>query len=315
MTDRRIDVVYTWVDDTFDGYADTLRHYAGDGHDTNPNRTRDNLDVLKYSLRSIETFLPQVRRVYLLTCRPQVPHWLNPEAPGLRLVHHDEVMAPEILPTFNSFAIISHLHLLPGLSDEFVYFEDDMLLLRSGLMASLMRGERPLSLFHRRRTRPLETLDPQRDSPWNHALARSDAALSRVFGPRRRNHVIHGPQRIDRGRFAQMTERFADEFATTRAARFRSTECIAPEYLYPHYAHESGAAEAATQGEVRAVEGYVSLENFTPWTWAQLRRLGWRNPVSATLNDSFGDKPNPRVERMVKRWLEERFPAKSRFER
>lgn len=43
-----IDVVYTWVDDTFPGYRDLLDGYAGTSHDLNPNRTRDNLDLLKY---------------------------------------------------------------------------------------------------------------------------------------------------------------------------------------------------------------------------------------------------------------------------
>ena len=52
-TDTPIDVVYTWVDDTFPGYAEELARHAGKPADRNPNRTRDNLDLLRYSLRSL----------------------------------------------------------------------------------------------------------------------------------------------------------------------------------------------------------------------------------------------------------------------
>ena len=37
-------------------------------------------------------------------------------------------MPKEILPTFNSCAIELHLHRIKGLSEQFVYFNDDMVL-------------------------------------------------------------------------------------------------------------------------------------------------------------------------------------------
>ena len=73
MLQEPIDIVYTWVDDSFPGYLDELNRYTDTAHDTNPNRTRDNLDVIRYSLRSVARHAPWVRRIYLLTCRPQVP--------------------------------------------------------------------------------------------------------------------------------------------------------------------------------------------------------------------------------------------------
>ena len=62
-------------------------------HDLNPNRYRDNLSILKYSLRSLERFAPWIRRVFLVTCRPQKPAWLDDRAVSrlelLGLVHSD----------------------------------------------------------------------------------------------------------------------------------------------------------------------------------------------------------------------------------
>lgn len=312
--DDRIDVVYTWVDDTFPGYADTLAQYSGRPSDRDPNRTRDNLDLLRYSLRSLAN-LRELGHVHLLTARPQVPAWLDAEAPGITVHHHDEVMAPEVVPTFNSFAIVSHLHLLPGLSDRFVYLEDDMVVLRPGLMDALIgRDGRGVACFSPRPTRTLAELKPD-DSPWNHALANAKAALDAAYGAKPRDHAIHGPKLIDKARFAETMERFGPQIAATRASRFRSPESVPPEYLYPHAAVEEDWQRRATRAESQAVEGYVSIDNFLPWTWYMVRRMERRQPLTATFNDNFGARPNPRVVAFMRRWLEDRFPDPSPWER
>lgn len=310
----KIDVVYTWVDDTFPGYAEQLSRYADVPADTNPNRTRDNLDLLRYSLRSLR-HLPELGHVHLLTCRPQIPRWLDPDAAGITVHHHDAVMAPEILPTFNSFAIVSHLHLLPGLGARFLYLEDDMVLLRPGLMQALEdRDGRRVSHFTQAKLPVAHRLGPKA-SPWNHALANAAGLLDRSYGPAPRRHVIHGPRLIDRAEYAAMLAAFPEETAATRASRFRGTDNIPPEVLYPHYAVAEGTARAASTAETRAVEGYVSIENFMPWTLWTMRRMERRAPLTATFNDSFGDRPNPRMVAWMRRWLEARFPEPSPYER
>ncbi len=311
---KTYDVVITWVDDQFDGYSETLRAYASDGRDTNPNRTRDNLETLRYCLRSLEQFLPELGRVFLVTCRPQVPAWLNLDCPRLTVVHHDEIMQAENLPTFNSFAIVSHLHLINGLSEDFLYFEDDALLLREGLIAGMHRGGQQLALFGAQMTTPLARLDADAASPWNLALGHADQQLNARFGAKPRAHAIHGPLLFSRVRLAEMVAEFADDYAHTRASRFRAAGNVPTEYIYPHYLVETGAAVAATRAEARKIEGYASLENLSLWSWAQLKMLDLRRPITATLNDSFEHNPNPRVERMVRKWLARRYPRKSGFE-
>lgn len=315
-TSGSIDVVYTWVDDTFPGYKDQLRAYVADVRDTNPNRTRDNLDLLKYSLRSLAANAPFVRRIYILTCRPQVPEWLDTSHPQIRMVHHDEVMQAEILPTFNSFAIVSHLHLLPGLSERFLYLEDDMLVARALSVDDLLsKGGRPLVFTRASRTKSRDELDPASASPWNLALATANAALERDFGTTRHSYMIHGPCLIDRALFQAMIDRFPEEFAATRASRFRADGNVPGEYLYPHYLLATGAGAVASRAESRRMEGYASVENLLAWTWLQLKMLEWRKPQTITLNDSFGDYPNPRVVRLMRRTLNRWFPTPSPYEK
>lgn len=311
-----MDIVFTWVDDRFPGYLEALNRHAADPRDLNPNRTRDNLELLRFALRSVARNCPWARRIHLVTCRPQVPAWLDASHPRIRLVHHDEIIAPALLPTFNSFAIVSHLHLVPGLGERFVYFEDDMLALSPALGPALLAPDgRPLVHLARRRVTPRARLDPGRASPWNLALATADAALSRRYGGGGRRHVIHGPQVMARETMAALAETFPAELAATRAARFRAPDNVPPEFLAPHFALETGRAIAASTAQSRRIEGYVSIENLRAWTALQLAWTRARRKLSATLNDSFGARPNPATERMVRRWLESRFPDPAPWER
>lgn len=315
MAEQAIDVVFTWVDDRFPGYLEDINRYASDARDLNPNRTRDNLELLRFAMRSVACHLPSTRRIYLLTCRPQVPAWLDPTHPRIRLVHHDEVMAPAHLPTFSSFAIVSHLHLLPGLSRRFLYMEDDFLLNSSGIIDALHAPDgRPLVHLGRNPILPTRKLNPQTSSPWNLALAHMDAILSKAYRPGPRRQVIHGPQLFDREICRACVDRFPDVFEATRIGKFRSADGVPPENFIPHYAIETDQAVQASDAQSRRVEGYASLENFAPWTWAQLTSLKLRNPMSFALNDSFGARPNPRVERLVRAWLCALFPEPAPWE-
>uniref|UniRef100_A0A1I8IGI1 Stealth_CR2 domain-containing protein n=1 Tax=Macrostomum lignano TaxID=282301 RepID=A0A1I8IGI1_9PLAT len=91
------------------------------------SRFEDN-NELKYSLRSLTKFAPWIRKVYLVT-NGQVPNWLNLTNPRLTLITHEEIFPNKShLPTFNAPAIETHLHRIPGLSDHFLYFNDDVFL-------------------------------------------------------------------------------------------------------------------------------------------------------------------------------------------
>jgi len=312
----RIDVVYTWVDDRFPGYAELLRQYAQGGHDLNPNRTRDNLDLLKYSLRSLRRYAPWVGQIYLLTCRPQVPEWLDPQAPGLTIVHHDQIVEQRHLPTFNSFAINSHLHLIEGLADRFLYIEDDMMFGNAVGPEDLWHADGAVRLFPRLpRTTAPEQRRNEAISPWNRALAQCNYLLDQAFGQRRRRFVNHVVLAIDRPVWREMLERWPAEVERTRASRFRATGNLAFEYLYPYYAFHTGRARMQSFPHTYATAFYHGLENnrlIALYGRAMIRLL---RPKLLALNDNFDDAPMPAVVAATRRFLEELFPEPSAFER
>lgn len=312
----RIDVVYTWVDDSFPGYGEEMARHAGTVHDRNPNRTRDNLELLKYSLRGLARRVPWAGRVHLLTCRPQLPDWLDCEAPGLRIHHHDEIMDPAILPTYNSFAILSHLHLIPGLSERFLYVEDDMLFDAEVARTHFLAPDGRIVVRRRLgRTAHPSRRDDETTSPWNASLARANHLLDTAFGAAPRHVVNHVPLLIDKAIWTEMLARWPDEVRLTRESRFRRAGNIAPEHLYPHYLLAIGAGIAAPFAETYRRSLYFGLGNSLAMAHLAMALIRLMAPRTLALNDNFDDSPNPRVVAAVRAFLQRRYPTPSPFEK
>lgn len=310
--DDGIDVVYTWVDDAWPGYMDMLRRHSTTRHDLNPNRTRDNLNILKYSLRSLARYLPWARQVYVVSCRPQVPPWLNPSA--VRIVHHDEFMPAQHLPTFSSFAIVANLHRLPGLSRRFVYVEDDRLFGRDVTPADFFTDEGVL-VYEALRGTPAGDRQATKDaSPWNLALAYSNALLDARFGRKRRPQLKFAPLAVDRRSWCEMIDTWPEAFARTSGSRFRAPATVAPEHLYPHFMLETGRGLRVARTTMVRHAWYQPLNNVATLQRAGLARLRWLAPKFACLNDNFGAHPRSAAVSVVRRELDRWFPAPSPFE-
>jgi hypothetical protein len=309
-----IDIVYTWVDGAWPGYDRLLRQYATNAHDLNPNRYRDNLDILKYSLRSLERFVPWARQVILVTCRPQQPAWLNPQT--VRLVHHDEFIPAARLPTFNSFAIVSQLPDIPGLSSRFLYMEDDRLFGSLTHLSDFLDASGRAIVYEK----PPATMRPERwqderISPWNRGLAYSNRLLDERYGTRRWRSVKHAPMCVDLTSWRRMVSIWPEPFAHTAASRFRATGNVVPEHLYPHFLVQEGLGIRAPLARAYRDVAYHPLNNVPIVQRALFARLSWQQPKLFSMNDNFGARPNPTVVAMARRFLERWFPTPSRFER
>lgn len=315
---QTLPVVYTWVDDAWEGYLDLRDSYSKTPHDRNPNRTRDNLHILKYSLRTLHRHAPWAGPITIVSMRPQVPHWLNTDHPQIRVVHHDDFMPPERVPTFSSFSIYAQLHLIPGIGERFLQIADDTLFIAPLGPETFFLPDGKLRLLRSRRW-----LDPgidpndRNDSPWNRALAGTARALDAHYGSARRLCFAetHIPLAIDIPLWKEMWERFPEQLRTTAESRFRDSRNIVPEELYPHVALEAGRAEVQPLWRSLKERGYHGLEN-TPW----INTLGlWWAPILGRkfmdLNDNLGDTPNPVAVAQARRFLERLAPDPSPYEK
>lgn len=126
-----IDFVVTWVDGNDPEWQAEKRKYE-DPTVTKGNgieRYRD-WNQFFYWFRSVEKYAPWVRKIFLVTSG-HLPGWLNVKNEKLVVISHKDFIPAKYLPTFSSIAIELNLHRIPGLSECFVYFNDDMYLGRT----------------------------------------------------------------------------------------------------------------------------------------------------------------------------------------
>ena len=128
-----IDFVVTWVDgDDSEWLKEKERWKARESNTpwsewtTGDKRFRD-WGLLKYWFRAVCEYAPWVNRVYFVTAG-SVPKWLDVDCPKLTVVRHEEFIPDKYLPTFNSHCIEWNMHRIEGLSEQFVYFNDDFFL-------------------------------------------------------------------------------------------------------------------------------------------------------------------------------------------
>ena len=124
-----IDFVITWVDGSDPVWKEKRSRFRpAEAEDAGTIRYRD-WGLLRYWFRAVEEFAPWVRRVYLVT-DGQCPPWLNRDHPALVVADHRDFIPEQYLPAFSANPIELNLHRLEGLAEQFVFFNDDMFLLR-----------------------------------------------------------------------------------------------------------------------------------------------------------------------------------------
>ena len=98
--------------------------------------------TLKYAFRSVAVNMPFIDKIVLIvSTESQVPDWVNRDT--VRVVTHDEFMPLTHLPTFNSSAIESDMWRIDGLSECFVYGNDDFFAMNPMKESDFFDGDIP----------------------------------------------------------------------------------------------------------------------------------------------------------------------------
>ncbi len=140
-----IDFVVLWVDSSDPGWRATYRErlQSGGRNLDAPCRYRD-WDLLKFWFRGVGQYAPWVRKVHLVvSAQSQIPAWLNVHADRLAITLHRDFIPDGYLPTFSTRPIELNLHRIAGLADQFVYFNDDMFLVKPARPGDFFRGDLP----------------------------------------------------------------------------------------------------------------------------------------------------------------------------
>jgi hypothetical protein len=310
-----VDVVYTWVDGSDPDWLARKRaawsHVdAGSLSELAANASRYlSRDELRYSLRSLEMYASWVRKIYIVT-DDQVPPWLNRDHPKISLVSHREIFNwPDALPTFNSHAIEANLHHIEGLSEHYLYLNDDVFFGRPVSPEMFFLGNGLSKFFLSRKHMPLGPTSPD-EPPVDTAAKNNRELLVATFGSSVTQKFKHAPHPQQRSVLMEMEKVFGEQFERTSRSRFRHPDDLSvASALHHYYAWFTGRGVPA---DIR----YYYADIGAPETASRLRRiLRERDYDSFCLNDpdsAYVDAVEQA--RIIREFLEAYYPLPSSFE-
>ena len=144
-TNEKIDFVLIWVDGNDPKWQKEKAKYSPNKNEDSRNIRYRDWENLKYWFRGVEKFAPWVNKIYFVTCG-HYPDWLNKKNPKLVCVKHSDYMPEEYLPTFSSHPIELKLHRIKGLSEQFVYFNDDTFLINTVKPEDYFKNGKPCGM-------------------------------------------------------------------------------------------------------------------------------------------------------------------------
>ncbi|MFT4108175.1 Stealth CR1 domain-containing protein [Propionicimonas sp.] len=307
-----VDAVYTWVDDNDPAWRERRaavdpgnQGLASDALDE--ARTRDR-EEFRHSLRSLAMYAGWIRHIWIVT-DGQVPAWLDLEHPRITVVAHREIFAdPDALPVFNSHAIESQLHHIPGLAEHFLYLNDDFF---------FGRPVRPELFFHGNGLPKMMTssiaidLDTDTDERNGAMLAarRGREWIERTFDRTITHRMQHVPHAHLKSAVADLEALMPEDFARVARSRFRHRDDLSvPSELAHYYGY-------ATR---RTVTGGLTYQYVDAGSALGAERMGAllaeRSADCFCVND-VGGSPRDGEDEELRRFLSAYFPLPSPFER
>ncbi|KAJ3426161.1 hypothetical protein M0812_28611 [Anaeramoeba flamelloides] len=169
----KIDIVYSW--------SGIIRSMS--------IRNRYNYE-LQFSLRSVHKYLPWVNKIYILiNSNTERPYWLKEDYPSkIRIIDRCALFEnPDHCPNYNSFAIYSVAHKIPGLTNKFVLLDDDFFMNNPITPDHFFTTDGLPKIYHKRRRMPVY---PEGDFPDEPFPKYKYARWSHVPKPMRRDYII-----------------------------------------------------------------------------------------------------------------------------
>ena len=308
-----VDLVYLWVNgndpewqakrNACIGTAETQRGVNCKG------RYADN-DELKYSLRSVAQYAPWIHKIYIVTDN-QVPSWLDTSNPKVRIVDHKEIMPEICLPCFNSAVIEHFLYNIPGLSEHFLYANDDMFVNRPVKPDDFFAQDGlPIVRFNRRPLRKFtlwfkEKVQGRALSNYVQTIRRSAEMVEKKYGIYYGGKTHHNIDAYLKSDYQHAAQVFDSEIKATFANHVRSASDVQRNiYSYVALAEKRAHLHYVTQRT--SFRFHIHREN-------HYKKLEKYNPMLFCMNDSEFATDEDR-KRMAE-FLSLRFPDKAQFEK
>lgn len=243
-----VDVVFTWVDNCdsqwrrkFELYRHQhLQAQPGVNHD--PARF-DNHNEIFYSVQSVLTFMPWVRRIYIVADEHPLP-WAE-AIEKVTIISHKEIIPARYLPTFNSHVIEAHLDAIPDLAEHFIYFNDDVFVARPLPPSHFFRGNGLASLFLAHKSLTAMTQRGRHTAALSASL-NSRTLLSQDIGFAPDMPLAHTYVPLRKSLFTETRQRYNKRISAFLSCKFRSDSDVnLPTFLVPWFTYARGLAVPA----------------------------------------------------------------------
>ena len=130
---EKIDAVITWVDGSKPDYQRKLKEYLTDNNTL--KRQYFQANEINLCVASIVKYAPFIRKIFIVTDKQRpnldsIKHLVTLDK--VEIIDHEEIFRDnkDCLPTFNIRSIDALLFKIKNLSDKFIYFNDDMFLVK-----------------------------------------------------------------------------------------------------------------------------------------------------------------------------------------
>ena len=130
---EKIDAVITWVDGSEPNYQRKLKEYLTDKNTL--KRQYFQANEINLCVASIVKYAPFIRKIFIVTDKQRpnldsIKHLVTLDK--VEIIDHEEIFREnkDCLPTFNIRSIDALLFKIKNLSDKFIYFNDDMFLVK-----------------------------------------------------------------------------------------------------------------------------------------------------------------------------------------
>ena len=312
-----IDLVFTWVNSEDEDWKKMYSLYKPSFKNETDSASTSrfyNRDELKYALRSWDKYGKFIRNIYIVSnCKP--PRWLNLEMPNIKWVYHEEIMPKEVLPTFSSHAIETSLHKIEGLSNYFIYSNDDILLTRPSDANDYFFSNGIVKL----KLEPYGNVNgfvKNGDPDYLNAARNSTKLLEKTFNKTPTQLHTHSSQAMRVDLLKDMENLYYEEFQKTLNNKFRTPEDISvASYLYPHYAYLSGNAIQSNIKVELIKEQHNFKKKFCRILDLTKNKQFNKLPLSVCINDGGDSHLNDEWNEEVLNFLEKMYPQPSKYEK
>jgi hypothetical protein len=312
VSNNEIDIVYTWVNSNDQEWKNKKKQFIK--NKSNNIKDGDNIgrysnnDELLYSIRSIIKHLSWIRNIYIVTDN-QIPSWFNKENPKIKIIDHKDIFENiNYLPTFNSVAIEMNLYRIPGLSEYFIYLNDDCLFGNNMRINDFITKDGKIIMrFQKNKFTNLKINNT--DSSFRIGHKNASKLISKLFGHHSRLTISHQAFILRKSIFIQLEKLLKNEMNQTRSNRFRSINDVQPIALHNYFAQETGLGVGLYENNSLY---YGITDKTTINDIKQIFNFIINNrPKYICINDARNNKQNNEVMNLIKKYYNYIYPNKS----